>query len=241
LTFLSFRKDHPVDDIPHAMAKQLRAALNAARKLMRQPNLDEWAYAFRGLLDDVSEQDATRVLTWYCKTIGTAGSLKIYSAATFVDRYDEICERMRLDPNTIVISDAARDLAQELMGELWPGGSDQDLAACCQLSLDTHKAFIERLALVRAQLRGRVARFADQFLAECAQGGGRQFVRRWMDAVRQQIASWNRWRGSLMALAFDPASDRFVRFGRDVAVEWCGDSRRFDELVAKMNVKSHNE
>jgi hypothetical protein len=229
--------------VHYDMARALRDALRKARKEFKPADIDKWAATFREHLNSIDESETWRVLKWYCTRIGQPGIPKLFSAQSFCDRWEETQEQIGRDPKAIIVGLAAADLAEELAENRWPAGTDQDLGAVCQVSLDAHSRFMQRLSVAMARLRQpylpdsnkeALLRFMEEMQQEYGATGSKDFVRKWMMVVHGKLSSWHGWDGTLMQFAFDPNGDRFRKLGCGLASEWCGKSIRFDEAMAEV-------
>jgi hypothetical protein len=104
-------------------AEELHRQLAIRRKVMRPPNLEKWAEAFRRLLldSDVGITRFERVLYWYVDHIDEDEFMPAaYSAQTFCDKFLTIERQMELrgggtvdDTPTAVAAGTIRHVSQE--------------------------------------------------------------------------------------------------------------------------------
>jgi hypothetical protein len=101
-----------------------------------------------------------------------------------------------------------------------------------QASLDSYKNFCAALKdFLKDDPDSRVARFARHIQANFVVWSGPGFVSWWLEEIRGQIEDWTKFRGSPQSLEFGPTSGWLSSMGWNWAMDWCGDSEVWDQLL----------
>ncbi len=108
-------KRKPKTGFSHDCAKKLYDALAKKGKVMRRPNLDNWASTFRKLKELRGTEEVTQVLSWYTANIGKPYVPQAYSAQSFHDKFPSIQDAMR---------NQKRDQTKEVRQQIREGTED---------------------------------------------------------------------------------------------------------------------
>lgn len=99
----------------HDCAKELYDAIAKKGKIMRHPNLDNWASVFLKLKELRSKEEITEVLNWYKVNIGKPYVPQAYSAQSFYDKFPSIQDSMK---------NQRRDQTKEVRQQMRDGTED---------------------------------------------------------------------------------------------------------------------
>lgn len=228
------------------LAGKLGHALRSKHLLKASINTRGWSGEFEKLLTKDHENEIQRVLDWLIQRLNSSGCPKVYSASSFCRRYKELKSMAGVTASSVEISPQAKTIATELKDLEWPAGSDRDLESAIQICLTNYKNFRRRLRGVIARLKtderrndldskdGRRINRALS-LAKYLEGNmpdAYDFVTHWMETTFSMIENWDGWQGNLHQHNIEFGSHRFERFGWQWAMDFCHNSRRWDELMA---------
>ena len=249
-----FASKEPKQSKQHRQAAKLAAAIAHRRKIQRPVKLANWEVWFFRLKQEVGSKRVKQVLKWYCDHISDTYVPAAYSAKTFYDKFLQIEDAMRRDQpqekkQTVLITKTGKDVTEWLRRFQWPKGSASDLLVTVQESLDEYEEFLQLRRQVNALIIMGTLRVVDSDLQRIAGmsnyltgklGPPPQFIDTWMAKVFDNLNGWDDWSGKLISYAFLIEGDRFARLGKELATDYCNDSRRWDLFMDQIR-KLRNE
>lgn len=194
-----------------------------------------WCKEIELLRSKHSKKEIFRVLSWYIEHIQDAYTPHAFSAKSFREKFDQLCTAMNRDPDSVELSEEAKEISALLLPMYWPHGTDVDIGITVQRSLDLYTPFYKRISdfALEPNLTPRTRRILDHILFHRILPP-RLFILNWMRAVRAELMDWSSWKGSLFSFVCDPRGERFQKMGRMWAYRYCHDSSTWDKLLKEM-------
>lgn len=241
-------------------ARKLFKALASKNKALKYDD-QTWSRELASLRTDsrgwkgLPQETIDKVLDWYCANHKRADVPNIWSANSFVLRFDWLMDCMLNDEKKNIVVDIevgkqAKRLAAELRLVTWPKGSANQLDVVCQLSFDNLAAFRRKLERIAAKLI-KVAEREEKrtgFLEDRLYRHSRwiefilrrlkddsNFLWKWFDDYHQRIYDWERWNGIIKP--FDVTDKKFEQIMR----EWEYEKGDTDSLWPKVKELAANE
>lgn len=219
-----------------ACAKQLHRIVFDQLQKRNRWSSSKWADEFRLLRQTATEDQITFALDWYQSNCQNSSKKcpSLESAAGFRRHWKWLSECVDRDaPLTVTISLDAHDLAATLRRERWPMGSDKQLGAVIQLSLDAYSAILKQTHQLWKDHKAQDAakpspKQADRYLLFLEEvwkmffTTSKHFVERWMIEVHKSVADWSGWNGDLRSHVFTFDHPKFQRMGQRFASNYCG-------------------
>lgn len=229
--------------------------LNAITRSGRRPgrfDRQKWAAEIRKLeTRKIPDQDIDAALSFLNENGKHEFCPVVQSARAFVEKFERITEaRSRLKPERIQtrpeIGDQARNIA-EVYGCAWPGSTDEiDELDFIQKSLTEYDDFLTDLDRAEISLAktSPVPAGASrdewvglcQYLRRCFQAEPQEFVAHyWLEeifALAWRLDKRGLWSNNLIRYAWHPRAKRWERFARECVVEYLGDEKVWDNLLA---------
>lgn len=191
--------------------------------LARSWSKSAWAREFATLRVAHDTFDIDKLLSWYNTHIGEDYVPVAHSAKAFRLKFDAIVEakkRADRDNPQVEITDLGRQVGTSLRHLRWPKGTEADLLTAVQLTLDTYRAFLQRLGKVASRpehVRGKKGLTRDRVrdLADYLSGvlsSPATFTANWIKDVHQKAVyakqAHGSWKGSLVKSALRSVDDK---------------------------------
>lgn len=223
------------------MAVSLRDGLVAKMVTLKKVSMKNWARVFARLCQRYDPVRVKKVLDWYTPRIRSPYTPLAFSARGFDEKFERIEQAMLRGlkkTEEVTISPAAARIAKYLTNMLiWPKGSESQVPAVVQKSLDAAEDLKRRL-LAREDRGGRgqakTAAHVAGWTARTQLLYPSDFVQTWMQQLHYRLCNWQEWSGKLMPFAFRPDDDRFRNDGRGWAKEYCGNPDVWDQLMEEI-------
>lgn len=215
-------------------ALKLAHALNEHRRLIKRPNIEDWAREFSLLTKLFAGRRIDIVLSWYCANMQWQYAPKVFSARSFVTKFPQLEGSMQMfrkkNPDQIVISEDAKTIVTQLHPPNWPKAARTNLPVAVEYTLQFTKDFISRLRPIMRE--SSFARFVENEVESAF-----AFTLRYFMDVYERI-SWNpNWRGDILNHAITHAShEQFTIKGTAWAAEVDPDHKtnKWNELIGKL-------
>ena len=177
--------------------------------LTKSYSIKRWAKEF-AILDRELNGDTDRiddVLTWYVSNFTDKYTPKAISGSGFRAKFLSIeaaMQRMKPAIIEIEVTQQAKDIVKRLLQLRWPKGSEKQLPAMVQLSLNNYRSFYAHL---RKDTRSASSYLHLRLPAPTA------YVTEFYIQLHAQVSTWDQWSGKLSAVEIN---DRFKNYCTDI-------------------------
>lgn len=243
---------HP-SDADFANARTLYEAVVRKGLLMRRvKNLIKWANYFRLLRsNNIPPERIKSAVDWYAAHAGEKYVPVICSAESFLNKFPQLENAMRIaaeiqqrDKPTYVETPLGEKVYGWAIRFNWPAGSGEKLRPAVEQSIINFQEFVRQIndwrkACVIAKGFGdgkllRLYRYSSRLLSDL--GSVESFNDRWWGSVFKSVKTWKGWSGDVMSFVYRPDHRIAASQARDSAKAYCGEGRRYDELLAAIGV-----
>lgn len=216
-----------VDSEVTGWAMKLRAALHA-KKMQGSNNVGTTVAAFRNLKKKQPAARISAVLDWYCLHLGEEFVPRITTGTAFGKRFDDVVRAMNRDPES---EEVFVDLVSIEVATHW------ERTANWPVEVRPH------LALIVQQSRKNWGIFRDKMKETKVESGfihqviiaHPKFIDEWIEQLNRELSWKEHYNGDVLQLAFRADSKRFKdSFWRAWSYQWCGNSKRYDSLLADL-------
>lgn len=224
-------------------AKKLYEILSSHGRINGGPAIKRGAEAFRLLhtRDGIPIKDIKKTLNWYSRNIKEDYTPICHNANSFRRKFPQIKAAMERAATTALveeelISDEARFVLDHTK-LIWPGDEKEVEATFVHQCVDNYQNYLLQLYRVAQQLPCEtLQRLAGHLLKKAADVV--TFTIGYIHEIHQIAYTWENWKGNLMKWVFDiEKSKRFAQDMRERTREYCGDPKRWDELVKQLKRK----
>lgn len=259
-----FLKDDDDKDQVQTPAERITSKLvnviKKKKKLKRLPNVTLWVEQIELLLNNKSESRVEKALEWFCRNLGKPNCPTTYSAKAFRKEFCSIEQASMLDLDPAAdISDDAKKVLEWLKPLGWPKGSDVELPAAVQRTLDNYTPFLAKFKVAlpklapiheqvglgeypyrseeerkKIRLVVRHYRILD-YVKTTYLPAPRIFTDNWWNLFHGKVANWSNWSGSLAGYVFSEQSQHLLRLGRGWTYDYCNNSLLWDGAMLTLN------
>lgn len=234
-------KGAPIDV---AWAEQLKSIITKAGIPTRHAKLAFWADQFRQLRQSVT--DYTRIedaLDWYSTNIAKRYTPVVNCAKSFRQKFANIEAAMKRHAGNGTVpsevSQEAKDVAKRLRRLGWVNGTDKQLEATVQSTMNGFRDFKAKVKeKVKAAGYTTSYRHLADFLNYVFQKirfTPEDFAEQWLARIHRQYGHWDDWRGDLLSQAFRPDNKTFTKWGHSWAADFGCKASLWDDLMELIN------
>lgn len=236
------------------LSSKLYNALRKNGKITRAFKLHQWSHYFKMLNEKYPEETIQNVLQFFLHNITNKNLPKIYSAKTFSINFHKLQEYMNSIPDSSPASPESLSLTAKLMRLHWPNGIDRMLPSIIERSKENYAHFLSLLnnAMRKLEVATRngdkreekvkskkLLSLIDKLTSTILMQP-KFFLELWMEKVHRRIEKWQDYSGDSRWLVFTVKHPVFEAICRDITYTYCGDSRRFDQLMEFVNGSSNS-
>lgn len=228
-------------------ATALHSALIKHRRISATASKNMWYRDFGILIDRHGEQEVENLLQWFIQNIDASFTPRPRSAKGFREQYDKIKQCMLRNGGTVELSNDGEVVIERIKRKFWPAGTEKQLAATVESSLQNYKSFYNRLVEVRdklckdkTELSGhekfeakRKYKLARHLVASYF-GDPVHFVSLWFLRVNEYINRLDKFNGSLAAFVFKADNQIFMQDCHTWCRKYCHRETGWHEILELM-------
>lgn len=214
-------------------ATQLRDALKKRGRITMSVKLEPWEKEFQKLRRDRGYKEIDRVLWWYIQHMTEDYIPQVHDALSFKEKFARIKEAMDRSevPETETVSDQARRVSEKFLNDnRMPPEIAIQLTIITQRTMNAWDSFLDGME--------PHSRREEKFCEHVTTNYGATFVVDWLNALSHRYGYMPNYAGSVLTLAFRPASHLFRdSFWRKWSLDWTGEAETFDALLLRLIAK----